>query len=81
MLNLNVKISADDLVEDFIYSDREQTLQFILQVDLGIADSEFTETLIKKLWDSLRGDLTDEEQANVLAILKKTPAERGEAEL
>lgn len=76
MLNLNVKIEADQLVEDFIYGDREQALQFILQVDLGIADAEFTETLITKLWDSLRSDLNESEIATVLANLKKTPAER-----
>lgn len=76
MLNLNVKIEADQLVEDFIYGEREDTLQFILQVDLGIADAEFTETLITKLWDSLRGDLNESEIATVLANLKKLPAER-----
>lgn len=81
MLNLNVKVDADQLVEDFIYGDREQTLQFILQVDLGIADADFTETLITKLWDSLRGDLNDSEIATVLGNLKKTPDQRinGEA--
>lgn len=76
MLHLNVQIEADKLVEDFIYGDREKTLQFILQVDLGIADAEFTEVLITKLWDSLRGDLNESEIATVLGNLKKLPAER-----
>jgi hypothetical protein len=77
MLHLNVKIQADDLVEDFIYGDREQALQFILAVDLGIADAEFTGQLIIKLWDSLRVDLSDAEEANTLAILKSSPESRG----
>ncbi len=76
MLHLNVKIEAAQLVEDMIYGDRDETMDFILKVDLGIADAEFTETLITKLWDSLRGDLNESEIATVLANLKKTPAER-----
>lgn len=76
MLHLNVKVEAEQLVEDFIYGDREQALQFILQVDLGIADAEFTETLITKLWDSLRGDLNESEISTILANLKKTPEQR-----
>ncbi len=76
MLHLNVKIEAAQLVEDMIYGDRDETMDFILKVDLGIADAEFTEPLITKLWDSLRGDLNESEIATVLANLKKTPAER-----
>lgn len=76
MLHLNVKIEAAQLVEDMIYGDRDETMDFILNVDLGIADAEFTETLITRLWDSLRGDLNESEIATVLANLKKTPAER-----
>lgn len=78
-MHLNVQIEADELVEDFIHGDREAALQFILQVDLGIADAEFTEALITKLWDSLRGDLNDDEQANVLASLAKLPEQRLES--
>lgn len=76
MLHLNVKIEAAQLVEDMIYGDREETLDFILKVDLGIADAEFTETLITKLWDSLRGDLNESEISTILTNLKKTPEER-----
>lgn len=76
MLHLNVKVEAAQLVEDMVYGDRDETMDFILKVDLGIADAEFTETLITKLWDSLRGDLNESEIATVLANLKKTPAER-----
>lgn len=76
MLHLNVKVESEQLVEDFIYGDREQVLQFILQVDLGITDAEFTETLITKLWDSLRGDLNESEISTILANLKKTPDQR-----
>lgn len=76
MLHLNVKVEAAQLVEDMVYGDRDETLDFILKVDLGIADAEFTETLITKLWDSLRGDLNESEIATVLANLKKLPAER-----
>lgn len=80
MLNLNVKIEAEQLVEDFIYGDREQALQFILQVDLGIADADFTEALITKLWDSLRGDLNESEISTILAKLKKAPEQRANGE-
>ncbi len=76
MLHLNVKVEAAQLVEDMVYGDRDETMDFILKVDLGIADAEFTETLITKLWDSLRGDLNESEIATVLANLKKMPAER-----
>lgn len=76
MLHLNVKIEAAQLVEDMIYGDRDETMDFILKVDLGIADAEFTETLITKLWDSLRGDLNESEIATVLGNLKKTPEQR-----
>lgn len=76
MLHLNVKVEAAQLVEDMVYGDRDETMDFILKVDLGIADADFTETLITKLWDSLRGDLNESEIATVLANLKKLPAER-----
>lgn len=76
MLHLNVKIDSAQLVEDMVYGDRDETMDFILKVDLGIADAEFTETLITKLWDSLRGDLNESEIATVLANLKKLPTER-----
>lgn len=76
MLHLNVEVEAAQLVEDMVYGDRDETMDFILKVDLCIADSEFTETLITKLWDSLRGDLNESEIATVLANLKKLPAER-----
>lgn len=76
MLHLNVKVEAAQLVEDMVYGDRDETMDFILKVDLGIADADFTETLITKLWDSLRGDLNEIEIATVLANLKKLPAER-----
>lgn len=76
MLHLNVKVETAQLVEDMVYGDRDETMDFILKVDLGIADAEFTETLITKLWDSLRGDLNESEIATVLDNLKKLPAER-----
>lgn len=76
MLHLNVKVETAQLVEDMVYGDRDETMDFILKVDLGIADAEFTETLITKLWDSLRGDLNESEIATVLANLEKLPSER-----
>lgn len=53
-----VEISPMTIISDF---SREESLDFICDIDLAYADVGFTETLIIRLAKSIKGDLSDEE--------------------
>ena len=50
--------------------DSEHLLQFILEIDAGMQDAEFTENLIKALVTSLKIDYTKDEMDILMESLK-----------
>lgn len=63
-INISPKISLDEII-DSINSDcsHEEILQFIIDLDLRIAEYEFTSELIKKLSESFEPDRIAEENS------------------
>lgn len=56
-ININVRISAEDLRAALMETTQEQVMETILAIDLSLQDAGFTEELIKRLAQSLRGDM------------------------
>lgn len=75
-MKISIDVDLDQMADEVMMAGHEEAMRIILAIDLGIADAGFTEELITKLWDSLCGDLDEDEKANVLALLKKAPSDR-----
>lgn len=66
-LLIQTKIEPEDVM---INNDYDEIHEFILRLDLMVADAEFTEALVKKLMTSLRKDLDRSEYDELLNFLK-----------
>ena len=70
-MKISVNFDLEQLIDEISYICRDDVIKFICDVDLRFADAGFTESLILKLWTSLKGDLDADEQANLIAEMKK----------
>jgi len=59
-LNIDINIHPHIFVESY-HNNKDELLNFIFDIDLAIAEVDFTVKLIKSLKESLRGDLPEEE--------------------
>jgi hypothetical protein len=76
-ISLPVKIDANQIAGSVCTRrDRDEVLDFILAIDLAIADVGFTEQLIKRLCASIKGDLGEEEYNALIDELKQPPPRR-----
>lgn len=66
-MRISFDIPLEDLADTFMELGRSDTLDFICQLDLSIADAGFTEALIKRLVTSIRGDMSEEDFADLIA--------------
>lgn len=55
-LGMYVNIDTTDLFESVLQLDQKHIMRFMLDLDLAVADTEFTEKLIKKLKKSLKNE-------------------------
>jgi hypothetical protein len=60
-------IPLEDLADTFMELGHSDTIDFICQLDLSVADAGFTEALIKRLVTSIRSDLSAEDFADLIA--------------
>ena len=70
-LTVTVGLDEKTIMDSIVHSDHKTALSFILAIDLAIADAGFTEALIKRLTNSLRGDLDAKDFADLIAELAK----------
>ncbi|MBS0160746.1 MAG: hypothetical protein JSS26_19370 [Nitrospira sp.] len=73
-LAVNVTLSEHDLRDAVVHAKQRDALDFMLAIDLAIADAGFTEALIRRLAASLRGDLDDKDFDALIADLAKPNA-------
>ena len=74
MNNISLNIDINDLARSLVGSAEKDggLLDFIEMIDLGVAEVDFTEKLIKRLIKSLKQDLIDAELGEFIDSLKKT---------
>lgn len=65
-------IDTDFLIESLAEEDYEDVVGFVGELDLAIADIEFTETLIVMLLKSLQGSYGTEQDVTVAKLLEAT---------
>lgn len=70
-MRISMHVDLAQLAEEISYIGHDDVMKFICDVDLNLSDADFTENLILKLWTSLKGNLDADEQANVIAKMKK----------
>ena len=68
-MRISFDLTADDIAESFLDMRQDELIELILATDLRIAESDFTETLIKRLVLSIRGDLNAAQFADLVADL------------
>jgi len=62
-VNINVEVPLNELVDDIFHScSHEEMIQFIIDLDLRVAEYDFTSELIKRLSKSLEPDAKSELQ-------------------
>ena len=73
MNNISLNVDMGDLARSLVDSAEKdgELLDFIEMIDLGVAEVDFTEKLIKRLVKSLKQDLTDAELDEFINSLKK----------
>ena len=74
-LAVNVNLSEHDLRDAIVHASQDYALDFVLAIDLAIADAGFTESLIKRLTASLRGDLDAKDFDKLITELAKPNAD------
>lgn len=69
-MQVMIPVSVDDLAEAFVLNSRDGSASdLILKIDLAVGDAGFTEGVIKRLAQSLRGDTDDKDWAVFTAEL------------
>lgn len=63
-------IDSEDIQDVLLGWDHDTAEEFILAMDIAIADAGFTESLIKRLAKSLQGDLSREDYLTMIDELK-----------
>ena len=65
-LSVNFDDLADELADNL---GRTNAVDFVMQLDAKFGEVDFTEELIKRLFNSLKGDLTAEQLQTLLSEL------------
>jgi hypothetical protein len=69
---IRITIDCNELASEFADTlKREDAVEFVMLLDKRFGEVEFTEAIIKGLFESLRGDLTPEEIKTLLAELER----------
>lgn len=63
-------IDSEDMSDALLGWDHDTALDFIAEVDLAIAETGFTESLIKRLAKSLQGDLSRDDYLALIEELR-----------
>lgn len=66
-VNVQVNLDGEDISRELSH---EQATKLILDLDMGVADCDFTENLIIKLMESMRKEFTEQEYNILLEKLK-----------
>ena len=69
-LAITTHINEHDIRDSVLASDHDTIAEFVLALDLAVADAGFTEALVKKLMASLRGDTGDKEWEELIGELR-----------
>lgn len=70
-VNINIEINLSSLVFSLCQLDNEDLVRVFKEVDLQVAEVDFTENLLVILVNSLKGDLSVEEKSTLLDKLSK----------
>ena len=68
--SVTTTIDVEDIQDSIADWDNDTTLEFILAMDLAVADAGFSELLIKRLTKSLQGDLSREDYLTMIEELR-----------
>ena len=68
-MKLELDLAAEDIAEGFLNMRHDDLIELICAIDLRIAETDFTEELIKRLTTSIRGDYEEGQYAELLAEL------------
>ncbi len=70
-VNVNIEINLSSLVFSLCQLDNEDLVRVFKEVDLQVAEVDFTENLLVVLVNSLKGDLSAEEKSTLIDKLSK----------
>lgn len=70
-MNINIEINLSSLVLSLCQLDTEDLVRIFKEVDLQMAEVDFTENLLVVLVNSLKGDLSSEEKDQLISKLSK----------
>jgi hypothetical protein len=67
MLNINIRVSVDDIVDGAVHNMAdEDVINMIHQIDEGVADVDFTINLLTKILESFEGEHVTDDQKKKL---------------
>jgi len=71
VVNVNIEINLSSLVFSLCQLDNEDLVRVFKEVDLQVAEVDFTENLLVVLVNSLKGDLSVDEKSVLIDKLSK----------
>lgn len=72
VVSLSMEVNLSALSFGLMQLQQEDIIELIKQLDLQIAEADFTETLILTLAKSFRNDLTGDEKERLIASIRST---------